>query len=106
MSALASVCVNDNLAACKTSVTVRTSDNKLSCRVDKILDVVVKQRKHLLAVNLLLDTRHEDILHVFLYTCQHSVIVRVKLVVLCRNHDGVYAAGLAVVVVFNRNLAL
>ena len=106
MGALAAVCVYDNLAACKTSVAVRATDNKLACRVDKVLDVVVEQGEHLVAVYLRLDARHKDVEHVVLNLGKHALVVVVKLVVLCRHNDGVDALWYALLRVFYRNLAL
>ena len=43
MCSFAAICVNYNLTACKSGVTMRTSDDKLTRRVDEILDIVIEQ---------------------------------------------------------------
>ena len=82
MSTTTSVGVNDNLTTCETCITVRTSDDKLSCRVDEVFYIVVKQFQHLWVVQLCLDTRYQDVDDIVLDLCKHWGI-SIEFVVLC-----------------------
>ena len=37
------VSINYDLSSCKTCITLRTSDNKSSCRIDEILSSIIKK---------------------------------------------------------------
>ena len=78
MSTFASIGINDNFTTGKTSITMRTTYHELACRIDIILDVIIKQGQHLFT-QLLLDTRNQDIDHVLSDFCQHSLIIIVTI---------------------------
>ena len=105
MSTLASVGVHDYLAAGKSGVAMRASDNEFARRIYEIFDIVIEQREHFFA-ELRLHSRHEDILHVSLNLLQHTCLVGIKVVVLRTYDDGVDALRDVVVGIFHRNLAL
>ena len=106
MGALASVGVDNDFAACQTGIAVRTADDKLTRWVDEILDVVVEQSQHFLAVYLGFHTGDEDMDDIVLDAGQHLLVIGVELVVLSAHHDGVDALGNALVAVLNGHLAL
>ena len=111
MGTLATIGINNNLTACKTSVTMWPANNELACRVNEILDTVIEQGQNLLAY-LLLHPWHQYFYYVLAYLCQHGVIVVVavgildEVVVLCTYNNGVYTLRHTIVAILYRYLAL
>ena len=105
VGSLAAVGVDDNLTAGQSGVAVRTADDELTRRVDVVLDVEAEEVEYLLRVYLLLHARDEDVDDVVLDLGQHRVVVG-KLVVLCRDDDGVNALGDALVAILYGDLTL
>ena len=112
MRTLSAVCVHDDLAACKTSIAMRTSDHELSCRVH-VEDMVTLEEGCCLWGESLDEHRKKDVLHVLADLRLHCLVnallsilcaavsithvaesCRSELVVLSRNHDCMYAYGL------------
>ena len=106
MCALASIGVDNNLSAGQTGVAMRTANHKLACRIDKILNIVAKQSQYLRAVNLGFDAWDENVDDVGLDPGEHLLVVGIKLVVLCADHDGVDTLWDTIVAVLNGYLAL
>ena len=83
MGTLATIGVDDDLTACQTRVTVRTTDNKLTRGVHVVFDVETEEIEHLLRVYLLFHTGDKDIDYIVLDLGKHPLIIGVKLIVLC-----------------------
>ncbi len=123
MCSLSSVCVNDDLAACESGVTVRTSDHEFSCGVH-VEDMVALEERSGLRCESLDEHRKEDVLYVLadlrLHCLVHTLLselgaavcivhlserFRCELVVLSRDHDCVHAYRLvSLVVIFDCEL--
>ena len=84
---------------------MRTTNHKLTCGVHVVFDVVVEECEYLLTVNLCFYTGNQDVDNVFLDLCQH-LLVLVKLVMLCRYHNGIDTLGDACIAVLDGYLAL
>ena len=106
MSTFSSVGVNNDLASRQTRITVRSANDKLTRRVDVVFDVVAKETEYLLGVNLRLYTGNQDVNDILTYLMKHSLVIRVKLIMLGGNHDGINALRNAVVAVLHRHLTL
>ena len=73
MCSLSTVCVYDDLAACKTSVTVRATDYELTCRV-YVKDVVAVEEGSCLRSECLDEHRDEDVLNVLADLLLHLLV--------------------------------
>ena len=98
--------VNDDFPSGQTGVSVWSSDDEYACRVDVVLDFVMEECKHFLAVYLFLHPRDEDVDDIVLDDFQHRFLVLVEIIVLRGDDDGVYALRYALVRIFDRHLAL
>ena len=111
MSALATIGVYDNLSTSQTSISVRTTDYELTCRVNKVFDIIVEQSQHLVA-NLRFNSWHKNIDNILANLCEHSLIVIVavsilyEIVVLSAYYDGVDTLRYTIVAIFYSHLAL
>ena len=111
VSSLATVGIYDDLTASKTGISVRTTDNELTCRVYEIFDIVVEKAKHLLA-ELSFYTRNKDIQHILTNLGKHSLIIVAavglldEVVVLCADNDGIDALRNVIIRIFDSYLAL
>ena len=106
VSSLSAIGIDDNLTARQTSISMGAANHELTCWIDKVFDVVAKETEHRLGVNLLLHTRNQDIDDILANLVEHTLVVRVKLVVLRRYHDGVDALRNTIVTVLYGHLAL
>ena len=61
---------------------MRTTDNKLTRWVDVVLDLIVEELEHLLALDLCFNAWYEDVEHISLDCGKHALVVIVKLIVL------------------------
>ena len=111
MSTLASIGVNDNLSTCQASISVRTTDYELACRVNEVFDIVVEQSQHFVA-NLSLNSWYKNVDNIFANFCEHSFVVIVagsilyEIVVLGAYYDSVDTLRYTIVAIFYSNLAL
>ncbi len=85
---------------------MRTSDDELARRVDKILGLRVEKTRDALVVDGLQCARNENLLHVVLNALVHALLVGVEIVVLRAYDDGVDGDGVVVVVILDGHLAL
>ena len=117
VSAFATVSIHNNLAACQTGISVRTTDHELSGRIDVIDDLIIEQCQYFIMMNRSNDTGHQDFDNVTTDDRQHffvsfelcfgRVISRLnKVIVLRRNNNSINTDRSSVVVIFNRHLAL
>ena len=111
MSTLTSISIYDNLTASKTRITMRATDNKLTCRVYKVLDVIVEESQYLVA-QVCLYSWNQDIDYILANLCQHSIIIVLaiclldEIIMLGRNYDGIDALRDIIVRILDGNLAL
>ena len=117
VSTLATVSINNNLTACQTGISMRTTDHKFPGRVDMIDNLIVEQCQHFIVVDGSDDTRHQDVDNITTDDRQHlfvslelsfgRIVCRLnKVVMLGRNYNRINTNGSSVVVIFNRYLAL
>jgi len=117
VSAFATVSIHNNLAACQTGISVRTTDHELSGRIDVIDDLIIEQCQYFIMMDRSNDTGHQDFDNVTTDDRQHffvsfelcfgRVISRLnKVIVLRRNNNSINTDRSSVVVIFNRHLAL
>ena len=113
MGTFAPVGVYYDLTAGQSGIAVRTAYHEFTGGVHVVSDMFVKQSEYGRVVNLGNDTRHQDCNDILSYLVQHLPVgfflVAVgrldKLVMLCGNHNRVYANRFPVIVIFNRHLA-
>ena len=105
MCALSAVGVHDNLAAGEARVAVGAANYELAGGVHIVLDVIIEQACDALVVDYFEGARDEDVDHILADALLHG-LVRVKLVVLRADDNGVDAHRAVVVVVFDGHLAL
>ena len=106
MCTLAAIGVNNNLTTSQASIAMRATNNELSRWVDKVLDVITKQGQHLLRMNLLLDTRNEDVDDIILDLLEHSLVIRIKFIMLSGNNNGVDTLRHTCITVLDGHLTL
>ena len=88
------VCIYNNLSTCQSGITMRTTYNKFTRRIDMISDLIIKQSLYMWRI-LCLHTRNQYILNIGLDLILHGFIglflrnsLRTdELVVLCRNNN-------------------
>src|SRR5664279_2546731 len=102
VSAFAAVSINNYFPSCKAGITVRSPYYKFACWVNVIFYFIVEQMCILWI--LILHTLNQNLLNIIRYFFQHLFFVS-KIIVLCRNHNRVYALGFTVVTIFECNLA-
>ena len=105
MSTLATVGIHDYLASGQARISVRSTDDELAGGVHIILDVIVEECQHLGLLYALEGAWYQYLTHVLGYLLLHG-LVGVELIVLCGEHDGVYALWLSLVGVLHCHLAL
>ena len=98
------ISIYDDFTTGKTGITVRASDNELSGRIDKVFDVIIKQRQNFFTMYLLFYTRHQNLYNIFFYLCQHTLVVIVKIVVLCADYNSIDALRNTTIRIFYSNL--
>ena len=82
MGTFAAIGVDNNLTTSKSGVSMRASNDKLTRRIDKILNFTLKEFQHFLA-ELCLHTRHKNILYIIADLLQHPILVSIEFVMLC-----------------------
>ena len=104
MGTLATVGINDDLAARQTSVAVRSANHELARWVDQVAHIGIEQALHA-AGQLLFNARNQVALDVSRDAFLHRLFVS-EVVVLGRDHDRVNGLGHVAVAVANGHLAL
>ena len=105
MSTLAAISIDNDLTACKTCVSVGTTNDEFTSGVHVVFDVRIEEFKYFLGMYLLFYTWNKDVDHIILDLCQHFLII-VKFIVLCAHHNGVDTLRYAIVAVLYRHLTL
>ena len=82
MSTLPTICIHDNLTTSQSRITMRSTNDEFSCWIDVVFDIIPKQGKYFLRVNLRLHTGNQDIDDIILDTLKHLLIISIKLVML------------------------
>src|SRR5882672_11842203 len=99
MGPFSTIGIDNNFSASKSSVAMRPTNDKFSCRIYVVFDIISKQTLNALR-QLFLDTRHQYIDDIVLYFFQHYAIL-VEVIVLGGNYNCIDACGLVIIVVFN-----
>ena len=105
MSTLATIGIYNNLSARKPSITMRTTNYKLTCGVYIIFDIVMEKGEHTFGMQLLFHPWHENIDNIVLNPGLHG-LVGGKFIMLCGNYDGVYALRDVIVAILHCHLTL
>ena len=74
MCTFAAIGINNNLSSCQTRVAMRSTNDKFSCWIYVINDVIVEESQHLFA-ELSLCSWNENIDNISFYLCQHCFII-------------------------------
>ena len=117
VSTFTAVGINDNLTSGQTGISVRTTDDKLSGRVNMIDNLVIEQSQHFIVMNRSNHARHQNFNHITTNDRQHffvsfqlsgfRVILRLnKIIMLCRDNNCINANRSSVIVIFNSHLTL
>ena len=105
MGSLATISVHNNLSTSKTCITVRATDYEFAGRIH-VKDDIITEKLLCPLWKLGHHTGKKDIPYILLDLCLHGSIIRVKLIVLGRYHNGVYPDGLMVVIILDGELTL
>ena len=111
MCTLTTISIHDNLTTCQTGISMRTTDNKLTCRIDEILDVIIEKRQYLVA-QLCFHAWDENVDNILTNLSQHSIVIIIthcildKIIMLSRNNDCINTLRNIVIRVFYRYLTL
>ena len=74
MCTFAAIGINNNFSSCQTRVAMRPTNDKFSCRIHVIDDVIVEESQHLFA-EFSLCSWNERVDDVGFYLCQHRFII-------------------------------
>ena len=97
---MSAVGIDNDLTTRKTSITMRTTDDELTSRVDKEGKVLVEERTLVLIETIVDNAWDEDVLDVLTNLGKHLLVVSIELVMLGRDDDGINAhrlIGLAII---------
>ena len=74
MSSFATIGVDDYLAACESSIAMRTTDDKLASGVDVVCDTVIEEGEYLRIGDSRLDAGNEYIDDILTYLALHLFV--------------------------------
>ena len=94
MTCIATICIYNNLTACKTGITMWSTDYKAACRINKEFCVFVNHlcRKH-------------RIKYILFNICMNLLLCHIR-IMLCRKYNCFQSERLTIFIIFYRNLAL
>ena len=88
MSSASTVCVHYDFTPCKSGISGRSANHKLSGRIDMKDEIVVKQGRGPVRKRRY-KSRYDNLADVFFNTRLH-IFIRIKLIMLRADHDGMY----------------
>ena len=74
VSTLTTVGIHNNLASRKARIAMGDTNHKLTCGIDKILDIIVEESQHLLGMNRSNDARHQDVDYIVTDNGEHLLV--------------------------------
>ena len=94
VTSCSAVGINDDLTTCQTTVTVRSADNKTTCRIDEILRIRIN---HI--------SRNDRIKNILLNILMDLLLSNIR-IMLCRAYNSIDSLRLAGLIILNSNLSL